>query len=151
VQDEKRSCACDCRCIASCLLLVASIALLLYSRRYSPLFLQMLCKKKSVVPVVYRVATICRCTVVCCCCCCCLNNTFRMLYLILLLLVVYRVTVPTPGVVCRLLFLAVPCCCFLLSVFTPPAPMRHRESLADVPFCCCASASKTATLFCLCR
>ena len=75
VQDEKQSCACDCRCIASCLLLVASIALLLYSRRYSPLFLQMLCKKKSVVPVVYRVATICRCTVVCCCCCCCLKDT----------------------------------------------------------------------------
>ena len=75
VQDEKQSCACDCRCIASCLVLVASIALLLYSRRYSPLFLQMLCKKKSVVPVVYRVATICRCTVVCCCCCCCLKDT----------------------------------------------------------------------------
>ena len=29
VQDEKQSCACDGRCIASCLLLVASIALLL--------------------------------------------------------------------------------------------------------------------------
>ena len=29
VQDDKQSCACDCRCIASCLLLVASIALLL--------------------------------------------------------------------------------------------------------------------------
>ena len=35
-----------------------------------------------------------------------------MLYLILLLLVVYQVTVPTPGLVCRLLFLAAAFCFF---------------------------------------
>ena len=126
--------ACDCRCIVSYSLLLASVALLLSSRRCSSSFLQMLYKKSIVVAVVCRVDTICWCTVVCCCCCCCLNNIFRVLYLITLLLVVYRVTVPTPGLVCRLALLAVPCYCFLLFDLTPPAPVRHLESLADVPF-----------------